>query len=95
MMINSIEELKNLLNYLREELTSDIRYSHCPACGKTIYDSYYKEWKNGHVPYYSIEGGRVRVGYRCGKSNDPIIIYDISLKEFTEEFKGEKTRYLE
>ncbi len=47
------------------------------------------------MPYYSIEGGRVKVGYRCRKSNDPIIIYDISLKEFTEGFKGEKTRYLE
>lgn len=94
-MVNSIEELKNLLNYLREELINEVSDSYCPACGAAIYDSYLRKWRYGHVPYYSIEGGRVRVGYRCGKSNDPIIIYDISLKEFTEEFKGEKTRYLE
>ncbi len=95
MMINSIEELKNLLNYLRKELINEVSGCYCPACGETIYYSSHRRWGYGHVPYYSIEGGRVRVGYRCRKSNDPIIIYDISLKEFTEGFKGERTRYLE
>ena len=95
MMINSIEELKKLLKYLREELVNEVGGSHCPACGNVIYHLGFREWGSGHVPYYSIEGGRVRVGYRCGKSSNPIIIYDISLKEFTEEFKEEKTRYLE
>jgi hypothetical protein len=71
----------DLLEELRKKLINEVSGAACPLCREIIYYDDY--WDNGHMPYYSIGEGKVRVGFRCPENpEEPIIVFDISLKEF-------------
>jgi len=86
-----------VLRALRGRLIDEIKGAYCPKCGSLIYSSLSNTWAGNHVPYYSIEGGRIEVGYRCPKSDNPVVIYRISLDAFIKALEGgeEGTKYLE
>jgi len=88
--------INEVLNALRKQLTDEVTNAKCPICNEEIFSSVIG-WKNGHVPHYSIEGGKIEVGYRCPKSENPVVIYRISLDVFIKALEGgeEGTKYLE
>ena len=95
-----VKLINELLDGLKSRLINELAYARCPVCGNMVYhpgDGIIIEtgWKNGHMPYYNLEGGRIRAGYRCPKSEKPIIVYDISLKDVIAEWKETATKYLE
>jgi len=89
----SPDALDRLLEVLRKRLINEVSDAYCPKCGEMVY---WGEWDNGHVPYYSIED-TVEVGYHCPESEDPIVIFKVSLGSLIKEHKGKRgdTRYLE
>jgi len=97
MAIENLQKiLDELLEMLRDKLISELGEVECIICYSTVYDRYHKKWVNHHIPYYSIQGGVVKVGYRCsGNPDEPIIVYEISLKELLGEIEKNKTRLLE
>jgi len=77
------DKLETLLTTMKELLERDLNYKICPICGDYIvrYENVW-QWQGRHLPYFSLEEGRIKVGYLCPKSiKEPIIIYDISLKD--------------
>jgi len=93
----SPDALERLLDALKMRLIDEVKNAKCSKCGKVVY--YFnvvdKNWGNGHVPYYAI-GDTVEVGFRCPESEDPIVIFKVSLGSLIKELKGERgTRYLE
>jgi len=89
--------INEVLEVLRRRLIDEIKGAQCPKCGSTIYWGGSNEWAYGHLPYYGIEGGKIEIGYRCPKSENPVVIYRISLDAFIEALEGgeEGTKYLE
>jgi len=88
--------LYELLEILRNKLTSELGNVECVICHKRVYNKSERVWDWHHIPYYSIQNGVVKVGYRCpSKPNEPIIVYEISLKELLGEVKEERTRLFE
>jgi len=92
-----IKILNEVLEVLRRRLIDEIKDAACPKCGMTIYWGGAAQWANSHLPYYGIEGGKIEVGYRCPKSEDPVVIYRIPLDAILEALEGgeEGTKYLE
>jgi len=75
------DKLETLLTMMKQRLERDIDCKICPICGNQIV-TYENVWSYGHLPYFRLEEGRMKVGYLCPKSiKEPIIIYDISLKD--------------
>jgi len=75
--MQKIEEvLSNISSMLKKELT----YVSCTYCGKDIYSKSYG-WKNQHIPYIEVSQDKILAGYRCPKSEKPIIIFNISLSK--------------
>jgi len=94
--------IDEVLEALRNRLIDEVKYAGCPICKKKILaDHGFLEvrlaWANGHVPYYSIEGGRIEVGFHCPRSENPVVVYRISLDALIEALEGgeEGTKYLE
>jgi len=92
----SPDALDRLLEVLRKRLIEEVSNAPCPKCDNEIYYGFLKKWANGHVPYYEI-GDTVEVGYKCPESEDPIVVFKVSLGSLVKGFKGERggTRYLE
>jgi len=91
----SPDALDKLLEVLRKRLINEIAGASCPKCGNKIAWGT-GEWAYSHLPYYEI-GDTTMVGYRCPKSEDPIVVFKVSLGSLIKELKGERggTRYLE
>ena len=89
----SPDALDRLLEVLRKRLINEVSLVSCPKCHSYIYTG---SWYGGHVPYYDI-GDTIVVGYRCPKSEDPVVVFKVPLESLIKWFKGERggTRYLE
>jgi len=95
-MENLPKILDELLEVLRNKLIIELSDAECVICENKIYSSSYDKWEWYHIPYYSIQSGVAKVGYRCpSKPNEPIIVYEISLQGLLGGVERRKTRLLE
>jgi len=85
----SPDVLDRLLEVLRKRLIKEVSNAPCPKCGNKIYYGFYERWDNGHVPYYEI-GDTIVVGYRCPRSEHPIVVFKIPLGSPAKGSKGER-----
>jgi len=85
----SPDVLDRLLEVLRKRLIKEVSGALCPKCGNEIYYGFLEKWASGHVPYYEIEDTIV-IGYRCPRSEHPIVVLKIPLGSPAKESKGER-----
>jgi len=83
--MDEVELFERYISFLLKSL----KEVYCTVCGYWISDG--QTWMNYHLPYIEITDDFIKLGYRCSKAKDPIIIVVKKKGAIDEDF----TRVLE